>query len=184
MDVSDSVEDSNVHDEVGAERNIVVNVDEIPVNGYNLRSKRQNAVISETNCALVADFEEPRNYQEAMNSDVNMQWKTAMNEEYDSLINNGTWSLEELPVGKKAISNKWVYKIKRNQDGNIERYKARLVVRGFTQKEGLDYEETFSPVAKFTSIRTILALSTSLNYSLIQFDTKTAFLYGQLEDEI
>ena len=93
-------------------------------------------------------------------------------------MRNETWKLVQLPKGKTAISNKWVYKIKRNQDGDIERFKARLVIRGFTKKQGTDYEETFSPVAKFTSIRTILALSATLNYSLTQFDIKTAFLYG------
>lgn len=122
-------------------------------NRYFLRSMVSPINNDANYCMYLTD--EPQNYEEAINSDVSKQWKKAMDEEFTSLVENDTWSLVELPEGKTPITNKWVYKLKRNQMGVIERYKARLVARGFTQKYGIDYEETFSPVAKFTSIRMV-----------------------------
>ena len=106
-----------------------------------------------------------------------------MRDEMDSLISNRTWKLAELPKGKKALQNKWVYRIKEEHDGS-KRYKARLVVKGFQQKEGIDYNEIFSPVVKLTTIRTILALVAKEDLILEQLDVKTAFLHGVLEEEI
>lgn len=150
---------------------------------YNLRSKVFDD-IDEMFYAFIDEADEPNSFEDAVSCEYSKQWKQAMDEEYKSLIKNGTWELVDLPKGKSIISNKWVYKIKKNKDDAIERFKARLVVRGFTQKFGQDYEETFSPVAKFTSIRMILALSSLNNYHLTQFDIKTAFLYGTLEEDI
>ena len=81
-----------------------------------------------------------------------------MNEELDALHKTGTWDLVDLPPGKSAIGCKWIYKIKTRSDGTVDRYKARLVVRGFTQEYGIDYEETFAPVARFSSVRTLIAI--------------------------
>ena len=89
-----------------------------------------------------------------------------------------------LPKGRKAIDNKWVFKIKRKPDGTVDRYKARLVVRGFSQIEGVDFFETFSPVARFDTIRALLSLAVNENLVLKQFDIKTAFLNSNLEEEI
>ena len=89
-----------------------------------------------------------------------------------------------LPKGRKAIDNKWVFKIKRKPDGTVDRYKARLVVRGFSQIEGVDFFETFSPVARFDTIRALLSLAVNENLVLKQFDIKTAFLNRNLEEEI
>ena len=108
----------------------------------------------------------------------------AMEEEMESMGSNNVWELVDLPEGRNAIGNKWVLKIKRLADGSIERYKARLVAKGYTQQEGIDYEETFSPVVRFTSIRLILAIVASLDLELHQMDVKTAFLNGNLEEEI
>lgn len=107
-----------------------------------------------------------------------------MDEEYDALVKNHTWILVEPPNDQKVIDNRWVYKIKERPDGSIDRYKARLVVRGFTQEYGIDYQETFSPVVKFTSVRAILALAASRKMTLKQFDVKTAFLNGVLEENV
>lgn len=90
------------------------------------------------NCMeFLAIDDEPRTYREALNSDDRDQWMHAMQEEYDSLLRNNTWELVDRPIGQKVIDNKWVFKLKKNPDGSIERFKARLVVRGFTQKHGI-----------------------------------------------
>ena len=109
---------------------------------------------------------------------------SAMQEELDSMSKNQVWELVDLPKRRKSVGNKWVLKIKRKADGSIDRYKARLVAKGFTQIEGVDYEETFSPVVRFASIRLILSLVSSLDLELYQMDVKTAFLNGELEEEI
>lgn len=107
-----------------------------------------------------------------------------MKEEMVSLKKNETWKIVELPEEAKALENKWVYKLKTKADGSIDRYKARLLVKGFTQRPGIDYMETFSPVVKFTSIRAILAVAVAAGMNLFQFDIKTAFLNGNLEENI
>ncbi|KAL9273201.1 Retrovirus-related Pol polyprotein from transposon TNT 1-94-like protein, partial [Drosera capensis] len=108
----------------------------------------------------------------------------AMQDEMKSLQENGTYELVELPKGRKALKNKWVFKLKRDGNGEVMKHKARLVVKGFGQKQGIDFEEIFSPVVKMTSIRTVLGLVAGLNLELEQLDVKTAFLHGDLEEEI
>jgi len=100
------------------------------------------------------------------------------------LKDNQTWELQNLPPGRKAIPCKWVYKVKTNADGSIERYKARLVIKGFSQKKGVDYDQTFSPVARNATIRTLLSAAAREKLYLMQFDVSTAFLYGDLDKEI
>jgi len=99
-------------------------------------------------------------------------------------MTNNTWTLIPLPIGRKPVSCKWVFKIKQGTNGEVERYKARLVARGFTQTYGVDYNETFAPVTKFTSIRCILALAALEDMEIHQMDVKTTFLNGKLEEEI
>ncbi|GJT52998.1 retrovirus-related pol polyprotein from transposon TNT 1-94 [Tanacetum coccineum] len=111
-------------------------------------------------------------------------WKEAMQEEIEALHKNKTWELVPLPGGRKPIGNKWVYKIKRNGDDQVERYRARLVVKGYAQKEGIDFNEIFSPVVRMTTVRVVLAMCATYDLHLEQLDVKTAFLHGNLEEEI
>lgn len=111
-------------------------------------------------------------------------WKKAMDEEILALEENQTWSLCALPQGKRAIGCRWVFSIKHDTTGNLERYKARLVAKGFRQREGIDYFETFAPVVRYESIRIFLAIAAKEDYEIMKFDVKTAFLYGDLQEEI
>ena len=97
----------------------------------------------------------------------------AMKDEMDSMARNKVWELIDLPPGRKSIENKWVFKIKRRADGSNHKFKARLVAKGFTKIEGVDYEETFSPVVRIASIRLLLALVAHLDLELFQMDVKT-----------
>ena len=106
-----------------------------------------------------------------------------MKDEMDSLLGNQIWELTELLVGKKALHNKWVYRIKNEHDGS-KRYKARLVVKGFQQKKGIDCSEIFSPVMKMSTIRLVLGMVAAENLHLEQLDAKMAFLHGDLEKDI
>lgn len=134
--------------------------------------------------ALVVYGDEPRTYSEAVNSHDSYKWFLSMKEEYNSLVKNNTWDLVSLPKGRKAVSSKWVFKIKRRTDGTVERFKSRLVARGYTQKAGIDFHETFSPVARLDSIRLILSTAAKEDLELFHFDVATAFLNGILEEEI
>ncbi|CAM8984711.1 unnamed protein product [Rhodiola kirilowii] len=107
-----------------------------------------------------------------------------MQNEIIALQDNHTWDIVDLPEGKHAIGCKWVYKVKRHSDGTIERYKARLVAKGYTQEEGLDYHETFAPVIKMTTIRTVLKIAASNHWPLFQMNVNNAFLHGTLDEEV
>ncbi|KAI3513963.1 hypothetical protein L1887_12232 [Cichorium endivia] len=134
------------------------------------------------NAALVEESViEPDTYDQAATK---CEWVSAMEEEFAALIRNETWDLVPRPVDIKPVSCKWVFKLKRNTDGSICMYKARLVARGFSQQYGLDYEDTFSPVAKLTTIRVLLALAASKGWKLWQMDVSNAFLYGDLDHTI
>jgi histone deacetylase 1/2 len=124
---------------------------------------------------------EPQNLKDAL-SDKN--WKQAMQEEYDALIANKTWHLVPPSSKKNFIDCKWVYRIKRHADGSIDRYKAWLVAKGFKQRYGIDYEDTFSPVVKIATIRLVLSVAVSRGWILRQLDVKNAFLHGVLEEEV
>ena len=107
-----------------------------------------------------------------------------MKEELKSMAENNVWDLVELPEGFKQVGYKWVFKTKRDSNGNIERFKARLVAKGYTQKDGIDYKETFSPVSKKDSLRIIMALVAQYDLELHQMDVKTTFLNEDIEEEI
>lgn len=101
-----------------------------------------------------------------------------------SILKNDVWDIVPRPEGKSVVSSKWLFKIKHVVDGSIEKYKARFVAKGFSQKEGIDYEETFAPVARYTSIRTIIAIAASKGWKIHQMDVKTAFLNGVIEEKV
>ena len=112
------------------------------------------------------------------------RWADAMRHEIDSLDDNNVWELVELPAGRKPVGSKWVFKLKKNADGSIERCKVRLVAQGYSQKEGLDYDKTFSLVVRSESVRIVIALAAINGLTLHQMDITTAFLHGDLEEEV
>eukprot|EP00253_Pinus_taeda_P005139 PITA_05139 len=124
---------------------------------------------------------DPQTYSEAKGTP---EWEQAMEAEFQSLQKNHTWTLSDLPAGKRPISCKWVYKVKYKSHKTLDKYKAHLVAREFSQKEGIDYEETFAPTAKMSTIRLVLALATQFNWKVHQMDVKSAFLNGDLQEEI
>ena len=121
------------------------------------------------------------NFQEAS---CQRAWVDAMISEYSALMKNKTWVLVDCPRGVKPIGCKWVYRIKYKADGSIDKYKARLVAKGYAQQEGIDYDETFAPTAKWNTIRVIMALAAQLGWKLYQMDVKSAFLNGDLTEEV
>ena len=122
--------------------------------------------------------------REAMQNEDAVKWEKAMQEEYESLIANDTWDLTPIPKGRNPIGCKWVFRAKRDAFGDVVRYKARLVAKGFAQVQRVDFRETFAPVAKFTTIRCILAIGGAMDLEIHQMDVKTAFLNGDLEEDI
>ncbi|GJX83442.1 gypsy type transposase [Tanacetum coccineum] len=127
---------------------------------------------------------EPTSYREAVTSSEGQQWREAIKSEIESILQNHTWELVDLPPGCKPLGYKWIFKKKMKADGTVDKYKARLVIQGFRQREGLDYFDTYSPVTRITSIRTIIAIAALRNLEIHQMDVKTAFLNGDLEEEI
>jgi hypothetical protein len=107
-------------------------------------------------------------------------WHRAMEEEYDVLITNNTWDLIPRPVGSNVITDKWIFKQKFNSDGTLEWYKVHWVLHSFTQRLGVDYDETFNPVVKLATVRTVLFLIVSRSWPVHQLDVKNAFLHGTL----
>ena len=101
-----------------------------------------------------------------------------MQEEYSSIMKNDVWEVVPRPEGKSVVTSRWLYKVKHATDGSIEKFKARFVARGFSQVEGVDYEETFAPVARYTSIRSIILITAKMGWNIHWMDVKTSFLNG------
>jgi Reverse transcriptase (RNA-dependent DNA polymerase) len=129
----------------------------------------------------LASVQIPTKFEEAMND---LKWTEAMNVEMEALEKNNTWQLVSLPKDRKTVGCKWVFTLKYGPTGTIDRYKARLVAKGFSQTYGVDYEETFSLVAKLNTIRVLLSITANLDWPLHQFDVKNAFLRGDINEEI
>lgn len=133
---------------------------------------------------VLAVNEDPTTVQEALSSSDGDKWRDAMKDEYDSFTKNNCWTLTDLKKGQKPIKCKWVFKQKRGLDGRLLKYKARLVAKGFTQKYGVDYQQTFAPVVRYSTIRMLFAIATEYNLDIDQLDVKTAFLNGHLQEEV
>ena len=127
---------------------------------------------------------DPYTYEKAMNDIDAHHWVKVMKSKLDSMYSNQVWDLVKAPNGIKPIGCKWVYKRKRGIDEKFETFKERLVVKWYTQKEGIDYEETFSPVAMLKSIKILLSIAAHYDYEIWQMDVKIAFLNDNLDDEI
>ncbi|GJV85125.1 retrotransposon protein, putative, ty1-copia subclass [Tanacetum coccineum] len=132
----------------------------------------------------LVDLGEPANYKAALLDPKSDKWLNAMNVEMQSMKDNKVWELIELPPDAKTVGHKWLFKKKTDMDGAVHTYKARLVAKGFTQTPGIDYEETFSPVADIRAIRILIAIAAFYGYEIWQMDVKTAFLNGYLNEEV
>jgi hypothetical protein len=139
-------------------------------------------------CLTVAAGEtepfEPKNLHQAKNDTSWLEWERAMLEEVDSLKQNKTWEIVDPPKDRRVLSGKWVFKLKRGPHGEVLRHKSRWVVRGFTQEDGIDYDETFASVVKPMSYKALFAIGAALDLEIEQMDVKTAFLYGHIDHEI
>lgn len=127
---------------------------------------------------------EPRTYAQAIKASDADEWNSAMQAKISGLLEQGTWKLCDLPKGRKAIKCKWVYIVKRDENGDVEWYKVRLVAKGFTQVQGIDYEETFAPVARLESWQYLIALATLSDWEIHQIDFDCAYLNGELDEEL
>ena len=133
---------------------------------------------------FIINNDEPTTYNEVLLDKDSEKWLQAMHSEMDSMYENEVWTLVDPPIGTKPIGCKWVFKKKTDMDGKVFTYKARLLAKGCSQKYGIDYDETFSPVAMLKSIRIILAIAAYYDYEIWQMDVKTAFLNGHLQEEV
>lgn len=146
--------------------------------------ERYGFLVTQHGDVLVYQDDEPSTYDDAMLDPDSAKWLDAMKSEMDSMYQNQVWTLVDMPEGVKPIGCKWVFKKKTDMEGNVQTYKARLVAKGFRQKHGIDYDETFSPVAMLKSIRIMLAIAAYHDYEIWQMDVKTAFLNGNLVEDV
>jgi hypothetical protein len=137
-----------------------------------------------SNKLLADERYEPKNWKSAINHASKDQWLQAARDEHESLLANKTWSLVEPPPDRNVLKGRWVFKYKRGPAGTILRYKARWVVKGYEQQQGIDYADTFASVVKPMSYKALFAIAASLDLEIEQMDVKTAFLYGTLDEEI
>jgi hypothetical protein len=145
------------------------------------KSKKPKIFSIYATCMTQILDEEPTTFEEAVQK---KQWKEAMTKEHESIMKNDVWEIVPRPKEKLVVTSIWVYNIKHATDGSVEKYKSRFIARGFSQKEGEDYDKTFSPVARYTSIRAIMSLAASMGWSLHKMDVKKTFLNGEIEEEV
>lgn len=133
-----------------------------------------------THFALFSDYD-PTTFENAVKEE---KWRKAMDDEINSIERNDTWELSDLPDGQKTIGVKWVFKMKLKENGEVDKYKTRLVAKGYKQQYGIDYTEVFSPVARHDTIRLVVALAAQNSWPIFQLDVKSAFLHGYLEEQV
>ena len=150
-----------------------------PISNH-LSYQRLNPAFKQFICQ-VSTIPEPFFYHQAVKSPL---WQQAMQEELQALEENNTWSIVPLPSGKHTIGSKWVYRVTYLPNGDVDRYKARLVAKGYTQQAGVDFTDTFSPIAKLTTVRLLLFIAAIQGWSLLQLDVNNAFLNGELFEEV
>ena len=156
-----------------------------PRRSDRIRNKQfVDVLLTEDSEIFLLENEEPTTYKQALVSPNSDKWLEAMKSEMESMSENKVWTLVDLPNGVKPIGCKWVYKIKTDKDGNAYIYKAKLVAKGYKQFHGIDYNETFSPVAMLKSIQILLAIAAFFDYQIWLVDVKTAFLNGFLMEEV
>ncbi|GKU95372.1 hypothetical protein SLEP1_g8739 [Rubroshorea leprosula] len=190
--VQDDIHDGHVDaNDLAAPLNEVVNDQqdvpvEVPVDPLRRSSKerRPSFRYPSSEYVLFTDGGEPESYQEAMEREQKMEWLEAMKDEMKSLLDNHTFDLVKLPKDRKALKNRWVYRVKHEDGTLVPRYKARLVVKGFSQRKGVDFSEIFSPIVRMSSIRVVFGLPTRVDLEVEQMDVKTTFLHGDLDEEI
>ena len=158
-------------------------IDEVRVSSRRNKGQKPDRFGDFVTYSSRVDYE-PKTFKQAISCADADKWKKAMEEEIKSINHNKTWDLVKLPKNKRAIGCKWVYKLKRDENGEICTYKARLVAQGFSQKYGEDYDEVFAPVARSATFRILMSVAGVNNYHVKQFDIKTAFLNGDIEEEI
>ena len=169
----------NIHENLGGALTDVLPDYHIPAK----RERRPPDFYGErANVAMIGA--DPKTFKQAMKSDSAEHWKKAMAKEFAALNEHDTWELVDLPTNANVVGCKWVYKTKRKANGEVDRHKARLVAQGYSQEEGIDYNEVFAPVAKYKSIRTVLAIANQLDLEVHQMDVVSAFLNGDLEEDI
>ena len=131
--------------------------------------------------SAIHSYFEPRNFEEAKKC---IEWQEAMQNELSALKRAKTWDFQTLPIGKKTIGCRWVFKVKTKSDGSWKGIKARLVAKGYGQEYGIDYEETFAPVARMVTVRCLITIASIKNWNIFQMDVKNAFLNGDLNEEV
>lgn len=173
------VEESTVG--VQAEQTVATSSTTVPSNYHPMQTRSKSGIFRPKVFSSVLDETEPSTITETFQSPA---WTATANDKYSALLVNHAWDLVSLPAGRRAVGCKWIFRIKRHADGTIARYKGGLVVKGYLQEARVDFQETFSPVVKPTSIRVVIALAVSLNWPLQQVDINNAFLNGDLSGDI
>ncbi|KAJ9558418.1 hypothetical protein OSB04_013032 [Centaurea solstitialis] len=152
--------------------------------GYAVNMEGNHKKVTREVIFVINIDDDHKTFEEAMCSRDDSLWREAINDEMDSIMSNGTWVLADLPKGSKPIGSKWIFKRKRYPDGTVSAFKARLVAKGYRQREGIDYFDTYVPVARISSIRTLIAISALKGLYIHQMDVKTTFLNGYLNEEV
>jgi hypothetical protein len=179
----EEVQDEPIRQDSTSDANVAEQV-EIPVVREASPQPRRSVRLRAACKILLLDSDEPATYAEAMMDPDSEKWQSAMRSEIDYMGDNQVWNLVDPPDGVKAIECKWIYKKKKYMDGNFHIYKARLVAKEFRKVQGVDCDETFSPVAMLKSIRIILAIAAYFEYEIWQMDVKTTFLNGNLDEDV